>query len=182
MERGKWNCGSNRFCILISNINRERPSMAAVVHVKYNLLSMSQPHPIQNEHVMFITTNTIRGTCPFKEDSHAREAIECLYRVQTLYPFFLYGFVIMPNHCHFLLKVLSPSTIARVMNSYKSAVVQSIGIGKIWQARYFLEIPKNPTGTLRYINENPVHAKLSTTIQSYPWSSGSGLWDVMTLE
>lgn len=131
---------------------------------------------------MFITTNTYDRIRFFENPAYAREAIECLYRVQLLYPFLLFGFVIMPNHCHFLLNVCAPGSISKIMNSYKSALVQSIGVPKLWQARFFLDIPSKCGKTLEYIHQNPVRAGLCTSIEKYSWSSASGTWDTTPLE
>ena len=143
---------------------------------------MTQRHPTQNDAIMFVTTNTYQRKKIFKDGTHAREAVECLYRVQQLHPFFLYGFVIMHDHCHFLMEVPVPGSISKIMNSYKSAVVQSIGLQKVWQSRFFLRIPNNNQETLRYIHLNPVRAGYVDEMQDYPWSSASGKWDVRELE
>lgn len=142
---------------------------------------MSQRHPVQNDHMMFITTNSFEQRKIFQDPADAREAIECLYRVQKLHPFFLFGFVIMPDHCHFLMFVESPVSISRIMNSYKSAVVQSTGAEKLWQPRFYMILPKKPLDTLRYIHLNPVKAKLVEKPEDYPWSSASGKWPIQPL-
>ncbi|MFA7718256.1 MAG: transposase [Candidatus Absconditabacterales bacterium] len=139
---------------------------------------MSQRHPIQNEDVQLVTTITKDRIPVFADDAHAREAIECLYRVQMLHPFFLYGFVIMPDHCHFLVRVPAPKKIALIMNVFKSGMTFNTGIPKLWQPRYHIRSVKNVPAALRYIHENPVKMRLSETSADYPWSSRSGKWDV----
>ena len=79
---------------------------------------MSQLHPIQNDAIMFITTNTHRMRPVFRQDPYALEAVETLYCAQALRPFFLYAFVIMPDHCHFLLEVPEGGSISSIMNSF----------------------------------------------------------------
>lgn len=137
---------------------------------------MTQLHPIVNDRIMLVTTVT-RHRAPFFADAvHAREAVDCLYRVRELHPFFLYAFVIMPDHCHFLLNVPSPGTVSHVMGCYKSGLTFDTGIPKMWQGRFYISIGGNPQRALQYIHENPVKARLSTTPQQYPWSSASGKW------
>ncbi len=131
---------------------------------------------------MFVTTNTLDQRCVFDHPCNAREAVECLYRVQALYPFILYGFVIMPDHCHFLLRVSSPCTVAMIMNSYKSGLTFDLGIPRLWQRRYYLIVPRNSGAVLRYIHNNPVKAGLASSPESYPWSSASGKWYVTPME
>lgn len=127
---------------------------------------------------MLVTTVT-RDRVPFFADSaNACEAVKCLYRVQKLHPFFLYGFVIMPDHCHFLMNVPSPGTVSHVMGCYKSGLTFDTGIPKLWQGRFHIRIVHNGIGALHYVHENPVQARLSKTAEEYPWSSASGAWTV----
>jgi putative transposase len=143
---------------------------------------MFQRHPVQNNALMLITTNTSGRSPVFAEPAHAREAVECLYRVQSLYPFFLYGFVMMPDHCHSLLRVDPPLKVSQIMNSYKSGLTFDIGIPKLWQSRFHIRIVENGAGNvLQYIHMNPVIKNLADRPESYPWSSANGKWDVCQL-
>lgn len=142
---------------------------------------MSQRRPVVNGHIMFVTTNIRHCEPLFAHDPYAREAIEVLYRVQGLHLFSLYGFVIMPDHCHFLMHVPEPLSISKIMNRYKMGVSHSIGLGAIWQPRFYIRIPKNIWAALAYTHNNPVKAGLVEYAKDYPWSSASGKWDVMDL-
>jgi putative transposase len=143
---------------------------------------MTQRHPIQNDRTMMITMVTKNRFPFFKDDSYAREGVECLYRTQSLHPFFLYAFVIMPNHCHFLMKVPSPEKIATVIGSYKSGLLFDMQTPSIWQKRFHLQLPENPEKAREYIHMNPVRAGLCENPHEYPWSSASGKWDISPLE
>ncbi len=143
---------------------------------------MTQLHPFQNDVLMFVTTNTSRRRQIFANPAYASEAIDCLYRLQGLHPFLIFGFVIMPDHCHFLLNVPAPYTISKLMNAYKSGLAFDLGIGAFWQARFDLRIPDNGYATLKYIHENPVEVGLSESPEAYRWSSASGKYDVSTLD
>lgn len=142
---------------------------------------MTQLHPFQNEETMLVTTNVWHRKPVFLNQSFAREAVECMYRVQELHPFLLYGFVIMPDHCHFLVQVPAPNTVSKVMNSYKSGLVFDLGLKKLWQRRFHLSCVDNAYEALRYIHLNPVRAGLAENIYEYPWSSGCGKWDISPL-
>lgn len=131
---------------------------------------------------MFVTTNTLKRKPIFRDPAFAREAVDNLYRVQKQHPFHLFGFVIMPDHCHFLLYVPAPESISRIMRMYKLGVVFSIGLGPIWQSRFHLVIPKSSASTLKYIHQNPVETGLVTSPEEYPWSSASGKWKVTSLD
>lgn len=139
---------------------------------------MLQAHPIQNGTTMFITTNTKGRRKVFSHAPYAHEAIETLYRVQACHPFFLYGFVIMPDHAHLLLYVPEGKTISTIIRQWKSGVSFNIGQGAIWQSRFDLRIPKNRSAALHYIHQNPIKSGLVEKPELYPWSSASGRWDV----
>ncbi len=130
---------------------------------------------------MLITTNTHRRLRVFDDPAAARIAIETMYVIQEHYPFFLYGFVMMPDHCHFLLRVPQRGSISKIMNLYKRDVRFNIG-APIWQNRFHLRIVDNARGALEYIHQNPVRAKLCMHAEDYLWSSASGKWDIHPLE
>ncbi len=160
------------------NISSRRAAyLAATTHTTL----MSQRHPIQNGRTMLITTNTYRRVPVFKDPAAARIAIETLYVVQELYPFFLYGFVMMPDHCHFLLRVPEGGSISKIMNLYKRDVRFNIG-KPIWQNRFHMRIIDNGAGALEYIHQNPVRSNLCAHAEDYPWSSASGRWQIHSLE
>ncbi len=139
---------------------------------------MTQRHFIQNGVMMLVTTNVKDRYPLFRDDAFAREAIDVLYRVKKLHPFDLYGFVIMPDHWHFLVQVPEKNSISRIMNRFKMGVSHGIGIGPIWQGRFFIRIVSNSHEALRYVHNNPVKAGFVEYPENYPWSSASGRWDV----
>ncbi|MDB4979217.1 MAG: transposase [Candidatus Peribacteria bacterium] len=131
---------------------------------------------------MLITTTVKNRRRIFDDEAFAREAIETLYRVQKLHPFILFGFVIMPDHCHLLVYVPAPESISTIMRVFKYGLTFNLGIGAFWQARFHIGLPKNPQSSLWYIHHNPVRAGLAEKLQDYPWSSGSGRWKVARLD
>jgi len=130
---------------------------------------------------MLVTTVTRERKPIFREAAYAREVIETLYRVQQQHPFFLYGFVIMTDHCHFLLRVPEPETISKIMNVFKSGVTFNLGLKKLWQSRFHIHYVEDASEALHYIYSNPIKAGLSETPEDYLWSSASGQWDVAEL-
>jgi putative transposase len=143
---------------------------------------MYQKHPVQHSATMFITTNTLQRGCVFADAAHAREAVEVLYRVKSLHPFSLFGFVVMPDHCHLLAYASLQNPISKIMNRFKMGVSHSLELGPIWQPRFDLVIPEKPESVLRYIHQNPVVAGLVNHEEDYPWSSASGKWKVEMLQ
>ncbi len=139
---------------------------------------MTQRHPIQNEQMMFVTTVTKDRYPYFVDDAFARESVEALYRTQLVHAFFLFSFVVMPDHVHILVKIPAPEKISTVIKSYKLSVSRGIGNGVLWQPRFYVIIPNNPWKILSYIHHNPVVAGIVDDPKKYRWSSASGLWDV----
>ncbi len=107
---------------------------------------------------MLVTTNTHGRHRLFLDPTYARIAVDSLYLTQERYPFFLFAFVIMPDHCHFLVR--TPEG----------------------QQRFHLRLIDNPSEAMKYIHANPVRAKLCTMPEEYPWSSATGRWDVSDIE
>ncbi len=142
---------------------------------------MSQRHPTQNQHMMLVTTVTKNRQRLFADEACAREAVEAIYHTQELHPFFLYGFVIMPDHCHIMLHVPEKQRVSNVVGVYKRKVTFRIGRGPMRQSRFHLTIPRDCGAALQYIHLNPVRANLCEIPEAYPWSSASGRWDVMQL-
>jgi putative transposase len=138
-------------------------------------------HPVENDEIMHITTVTRGRSRFFQDPSFAREAIDTLYRIQNLRPFWLYGFVIMPDHCHLLLQIPSPERIRTIIGQFKRGTAHNIGQGPLWQKRYHLQITRDACATLRYIHENPVRAGLAAYPHEFPWSSACGRWAISDL-
>lgn len=136
---------------------------------------MSQRHWIQNNRIMFVTIATLNRESFFENPAFAREAIETLYRVQKLHPFLLYSFVIMPDHCHFLMRIDPPQKVSNIIGIYKSGMTFNTGIPQMWQPRSHIRIIRdNPHRVLHYIHMNPVQADLVELPEQYSWSSASG--------
>jgi putative transposase len=138
-------------------------------------------HPVVNNATMLVTTITRHRRPIFDDPAIAREAIETLYRVQQLYPFWLFAFVMMPNHCHFLMRVPAPNSITQMMKQFKSGVSHNVGLGPQWQSRYHVEIATQPQAAKAYIHMNPVVAGLVDHPHDFCWSSASGKWDISPL-
>ncbi|MCF7844430.1 MAG: transposase [Kiritimatiellales bacterium] len=139
---------------------------------------MTQRHPTQNEDIMLVTTNTFNGEPYFAKNAYAHEAVEHIYRTQQRMPFFLYGFVIMPDHCHFVLRVPESGSISKIMRTYKMGLNFQIGISPLWQPRFHNRIVDDIGGAIQYVHNNPVKAELCDAANEYQWSSACGKWDV----
>ena len=93
-------------------------------------------------------------------------------------PFDLYGYCLMTNHFHLLLRPRA-APISRIMQSLLVSHTQRYhkhyrSGGHVWQGRFKSPVIQNDEHlltVLRYIEANPVRARLVKRAEEYPWSS-----------
>ena len=93
-------------------------------------------------------------------------------------PFELYGFCLMTNHIHLLIKPLE-TTISRVMQSLLVSHTQRYhrhhkSGGHVWQGRFkspVIQDDEHLLTVLRYIEANPLRAQMVKRAEDYAWSS-----------
>jgi putative transposase len=93
-------------------------------------------------------------------------------------PFELYGYCLLNNHFHLLLRPKGP-TISRIMQSLLVSHTQRYhrhyrSGGHVWQGRFKSPVIQNDEHlltVLRYIEANPLRAALVMRAEEYPWSS-----------
>jgi REP element-mobilizing transposase RayT len=89
----------------------------------------------------------------------------------------LYGFVLMPNHVHVVLR-RHHEPVSRFMHALLAPNAQYFNhkhgtVGHLFQGRYRSVVCQDETylvTLIRYVHRNPVRANLSSTPE-YPWSS-----------
>lgn len=85
-----------------------------------------------------------------------------------------YGFVVMPDHVHIVLKTKAPLTISQFVKRMKTHIAHSLGKGPIWEKGYWSEVIEGEVfmrQKLVYIHENPVRAGLVVSAEESLWSS-----------
>ena len=105
--------------------------------------------------------------------------MESLGQTQLRYPFRLYGYCVMSNHFHLLLRTEPGISISRVLQSLTIAQTwryhkRHRSVGHVWQGRFkspAVESDDHLWTVLRYIEANPLRAGMVTDPQDYPWSS-----------
>lgn len=112
-----------------------------------------------------------------------RPQIAALVREALLYfdhaRYILHAWVIMPNHVHALVTVLSGRHLSAILHSWKSFTAKSANRhlgreGKFWQVDYFDRVMRDEAhfaATVDYIHWNPVKAGLCAKPEDWPWSS-----------
>jgi putative transposase len=105
--------------------------------------------------------------------------LDCVSRAKTRYPAKCYHYCLMSNHIHLLLEIAMGEQLPKFMQF----VLQGYGrwyqarqtyVGHVWQGRYKSPLVAQDSYFLeagRYIERNPLQAKLVTDLKDYPWSS-----------
>lgn len=115
----------------------------------------------------------------FLENLDFEVYLNLLKHYKKKYAFKLFGYCLMPNHIHMILKPKQPKMLAKFMQSLTQAYTMWFNKkykkqGHLWQGRfksmviqkddYFLEC-------IYYIEANPVRSKLVSSPTDYLWSS-----------
>lgn len=103
--------------------------------------------------------------------------LEQLREARQRYPFYLYAYVLMPNHFHLLLEVMELPT-ARIMQSLLTGYVRRFNRkhrrkGHLFQGRYKAIVCDRDSYLLelvRYIHLNPLRARLVRRPADWQWS------------
>ncbi|HEY3296633.1 MAG TPA: transposase [bacterium] len=123
----------------------------------------------------FFVTSTLSISRPLFADAQNAQCILDtwdFYRARSEIE--LYGFVVMQDHIHLIVQVLSPLTLDAWMNRFKSYVAHKINCGPMWTRSYWSEVVVNEKflrQKLHYIHLNPVRAGLVAKPELYYWSS-----------
>ena len=119
----------------------------------------------QTDRIFFVTTNLAKGVPNFSPVER-NLVLNALGETRAAHKFLLVGYVVMPDHAHALLAVLS-SSLPDILRQWKSKTARAIQKargkpGSLWQARYFDFIcrrTRDVANKLDYIHQNPVVAR-----------------------
>jgi len=136
---------------------------------------------IRQAGVYFVTTRTWQSRALFSKPEPAGilfdQIVDC--RERGFYK--LHGFVIMPDHLHLLLTPAGQTTLEKAMQMIKGGSAHRIReelhfVWPVWQKGFHDRWMRDATefqGRLRYIETNPVAARLVLRPEKYPFSSAS---------
>ena len=100
---------------------------------------------------------------------------EQLERCRQWYGFYVFGYVVMPEHVHLLLSEPERTTLSRVMQMLKQEVAKRLNWEvRLWLPRYYdfnVHTHKKHIEKLRYIHRNPVKRGLVSSPELWQWSS-----------
>jgi putative transposase len=105
--------------------------------------------------------------------------LEALAKTKERYPFRLFGYCLMTNHFHLLLRPEAGQSISRILQSLAVAHTwryhkRHHTTGHVWQGRFKSPVIQDDSHllvVLRYIEANPLRAKMIRDLADYPWSS-----------
>ena len=78
------------------------------------------------ENLYFVTTTTASKMLLFDRDVNKRIIVDSLNYLRVCKWINLYGFVVMPNHVHFLARFISGRTLAESMREFKKHTARQI--------------------------------------------------------
>jgi REP element-mobilizing transposase RayT len=118
------------------------------------------------------------GLCLLREAKSAEITENALLRFDGE-RYRLLAWCVMPNHVHALLQCLPGFPLGEVMHSWKSFTAHGINAihgrtGQVWQRDYydrFMRDEEHYWNTVRYIERNPVKARLVKEKEEWLWSS-----------
>lgn len=126
-------------------------------------------------HVM---TRGNRRETVFRDEDDFDAFVGILRKTLVVRPVRVYAWCLMPNHLHFVLEAESAGGIGRFMHRLLTAHVRRESrvrgaTGRIWQGRY-KACPVQDERlfvVMRYVERNPVRARLARTCGAWRWSS-----------
>lgn len=124
--------------------------------------------------VFFITTGLKDRPALFSDPKAAQSVVDSLQFSRRNGEIELFGFVVMPDHLHAILRTKAPLTISRFIKRMKTHIAHLLGQGPIWEKGFWSEVIEGEIFVkqkLVYIHENPVRAGLMERPEDYPWSS-----------
>lgn len=129
--------------------------------------------------------DTGHGSCILRKPYAANIVQESLLAFDSQ-RYRLLAWVIMPNHVHVLLQLVSGWSAAEIVGSWKKFTARRIHNGRqnlgrasvrsIWQREYWDRVIRDERHycrTIEYIHLNPVKARLATKAEDWPWSSAA---------
>jgi putative transposase len=115
----------------------------------------------------------------FADDDDHLAFLQALVATKERYPFRLFGYCLMTNHFHLLLRPEPGQSISRILQSLTVAHTWSYHkrhrtSGHVWQGRFKSPVVQDDMHllvVLRYIEANPLRARMVADPAEYRWSS-----------
>lgn len=141
--------------------------------------SIARKHQLQGSLIYHIINRGNRRDDIFHYKEDYQYFIKLLSYYSTKFKAYIYHWVIMPNHYHILIEIQDPAGLSKMMAGLGRSYVYyyqkqyKLG-GHIWQGRFKsqpIEKEKYLLSCARYIERNPVKAKIVEIAEEYKYSS-----------
>ena len=124
------------------------------------------PRPVQDGLVFHALNRGNNRDCVFASPEDHEAFLAALAKTQQRYPFRLYGYCLMTNHFHLLLRPGPGQSISRILQSLTVAHTwryhrRHRTVGHVWQGRFKSPVIQDDDHllvVLRYIEANPLRA------------------------
>ena len=124
----------------------------------------------------------------FKDEEDNLKFLEILQNASEDYDFVIYSFCLMSNHYHLLMKIKNKniSQIMQKVNSRYSIYFNNKykRVGPLWQGRFkswFIYDEQYLKALIKYIEFNPIKAKITYKIGIYKWAMSSSNFEFLML-
>jgi putative transposase len=139
------------------------------------------PRPLRpiDDRIVYHVVNRGNNRAPvFLDDEDYEAFLTALGDLKQRRPFEFHGYCLMPNHIHLLIRPLETS-ISRLMQSLLVSHTQRHhrrhgSVGHVWQGRFkspVIQDDDHLLTVLRYIEANPLRARMVEAAGDYRWSS-----------
>jgi putative transposase len=131
-------------------------------------------HTFGHEH--FVTFSCYKRL-PHLNHDHARLVfLNTLERLRKRHKFYVFGYVLMPEHVHLLLSEPPKTPLSGVFRALKTETSKQLKgeRPRFWQLNYYdfnVFSQRKFVEKLRYIHRNPVKRGLVESPEDWPWSS-----------
>ena len=138
------------------------------------------PRKPRIEHIGFhhIINRGVARSNIFLKDDDFKKFLQIVIEAKERYDFILHSFCLMNNHYHLLVETKSEnlSLIARQINSKYAQYFNKEykRVGPLWQGRFKNSFVFDDNYLLilfKYIEQNPIKAKITKEVGKYKWSS-----------
>lgn len=112
---------------------------------------------IDGPYTYFVTTNTTFGRWVFDDEHKADTLGEVIQWACVEKQFVLFGYCILPNHTHLLVRKQGLPSLLKLMNDVKGRFSHSLKMGRFWQPRFNFRIVEDEDRfirTVEYIRYN----------------------------
>jgi putative transposase len=139
--------------------------------------------PIDDRLVYHVINRGNNRAAVFFDDGDYAAFLKAIGDLKRRRPFALYGYCLMTNHVHLLIRPVE-TPISRLMQSLLVSHTQRYhrchhSSGRVWQGRFkspVIQDDEHLLTVLRHIEANPLRAQMVETASDYPWSSFAAHW------